>query len=166
MLSLVHDTLTHWGRVSWVIIGSDSGLFLGRCQATDWINAGILLFEPLGANFRVLVQNHTFSFTKMHLKMPSGNGDHFVSATNTNCASARPGNRTLHRLHCALTLEKIVVPAKKATLIQMIWVWINSVLDAFSVPNWSEIFGVVDVLTFRLWSTFSSKKLEGFPPKA
>ena len=48
-------------------IGSDNGFSPGRHQAMIWTNAGILLMEPLGTN-----EIYTFSFKKMHLKMPSG----------------------------------------------------------------------------------------------
>ena len=71
--------LTHWGQVTHIcvskltIIGSDNGLLPGRHQAIIWTNAGILLIEPLGTNFNeILIEIHTFSFTKMHLKMSSG----------------------------------------------------------------------------------------------
>ena len=80
--------LTHWGRVTHIcvikqtIIGSDNGLSPGRRQAIIWTNAGILLIWPLETNFSEnLIENNTFSFKKMHLKMSSGNGGHFVSAS-------------------------------------------------------------------------------------
>ena len=45
----------------------------GRRQATIWTNAGILLIRPLGTNSsELLIEIHTFSFKKMHLKMLSG----------------------------------------------------------------------------------------------
>ena len=69
-------TSTHWGRLTHIcvskltIIGSDNGLSPGRCQAIVWTNAGILLIGPLGTNFsEILVEFHTFSFKKIHLKM-------------------------------------------------------------------------------------------------
>ena len=73
------DELTHWGRVPHIcvskvtIIVSDNGLSPGRRQAIFWNNAGILLIGPLGTNFTgILIEIHTFSFKKMHLKMSSG----------------------------------------------------------------------------------------------
>ena len=55
------------------IIGSDDGLSPGRHQAIIRTNAGLLLIEPLGTNFNeVLIEIHTFSFRKMHLKLSSG----------------------------------------------------------------------------------------------
>ena len=69
---------THWGRVTHIcvdnltIIGSDNGLTPVRRQAITWTNVGILLIGPLGTNFsEMLIEIHTFSFKKMHLKMSS-----------------------------------------------------------------------------------------------
>ena len=71
--------LTHWGRVTHIcvskttIIGSDNGLSPGRRQAIIWTNAGILLIGTLGTNFsEILIECHSFSFKKMHMKMSSG----------------------------------------------------------------------------------------------
>ena len=71
--------LTHWGRMMHIcvgnltIIGSDNGLSPGRRQAIIWTNAGTLLIRPLGTNFsETLIEIHTFSFKKIHLKMSSG----------------------------------------------------------------------------------------------
>ena len=63
-------------------IGSDNGLSPGRHQAIIWTNAGILLIGPLGTNFsELLIEIHTFSLKKMHLKSRLENGSHFVSAS-------------------------------------------------------------------------------------
>ena len=71
------DSLTHWGRVTHIcvsrltITGSDNGLSPCRRQAITWTNDGILLIGPLGTNFsEILIENHTFSFKKIHLKCP------------------------------------------------------------------------------------------------
>ena len=54
------------------IIGSDNGLSPGRRQAIIWTNTGILLIWPSGTNFsEMLIEIHTFSFKKMHVKMSS-----------------------------------------------------------------------------------------------
>ena len=70
--------LTLWGRVTHICVGnktiidSDNGLSPGRRHATIWTNAGLSLIRPLGTNFReILIGNQTFSFKKMHLKIPS-----------------------------------------------------------------------------------------------
>ena len=44
----------------------------GRRQAIIWTNAVILLIRTLGTNFsEILGEIHSFSFSKMHLKMSS-----------------------------------------------------------------------------------------------
>ena len=54
------------------IIGSNNGLSPSRRQAIIWTNARILLTGPLGTNFNeILIEIHTFSFKKIHLKMSS-----------------------------------------------------------------------------------------------
>ena len=61
--------MTHICFDNLTIIGSDNGLLLGRCQTIMWTNAGILLIGTLGSNFNeILIEIHTFSFKKMHLK--------------------------------------------------------------------------------------------------
>ena len=72
-------SLNHWGRVTHIcvstlnIIGSDNGLLPGRRQAIIWTSAGILPMWPSGTNFsEMLIEIHTFSFKKMHLKMSFG----------------------------------------------------------------------------------------------
>ena len=74
-----YDGVTHWGRVTHIcvskltIIGSDNGLSPGRRQAIIWTNAGILLIRPIETNFsEILLEIHTFSFKRSHLKMSSG----------------------------------------------------------------------------------------------
>ena len=70
--------LTHWGRVAhiWVsklsTICSDNGLSPGRRQAIIWTSAGTLLIWTIGTNFNeMLIEIHTFSVKKIHLKMSS-----------------------------------------------------------------------------------------------
>ena len=81
--------LTHWGRAKHIcvgkltIIGSDNGLSPGRRQAIIWTIAGILLIGPLGTNFsEILIEIHTFSFMKMHLKMSSAKWRLFCLGVN------------------------------------------------------------------------------------
>ena len=62
-----------YASLNWVIIGSDNGLSPVRRQAITWTNVGILLIGPLGTNFsEILIETHTFSFKKTHLKLSSG----------------------------------------------------------------------------------------------
>ena len=78
IFSDAYTALTHWGRVTHIcvgkliIIGSDNGLSPWRRQAIIWTNAVIWSMGPLGTNFsEILIEIHTFSFKKMHLKMSS-----------------------------------------------------------------------------------------------
>ena len=65
------------------IIGSDNGLLPGRHQAIIWTNAGILLISPLGTNVNeILIEIHTLSFKKIHLKMLSGKWRPFCLSLN------------------------------------------------------------------------------------
>ena len=82
-------TLTHWGRVTHIcvnkltIIGSDNGLSPNRRQAIIWTNAGLLLIGPLGTNFsEILIELHSFSFKKMHVKMLSAKRRPFCLGLN------------------------------------------------------------------------------------
>ena len=92
---IMHDSdhltknLIHWGRVTHIcvayltIIVSDNCLSPSRRQAIIWTNAGILLIKPLGTNFsEILIEIHSFSFTKMHLKMSSGKWRPFCLSLN------------------------------------------------------------------------------------
>ena len=70
--------LTHRGRVMHIgvgylaIIGWDNGLSPGRHQAIFSTNDGILLIGLLRTNFsEILIEIHTFSCKKMHLKILS-----------------------------------------------------------------------------------------------
>ena len=83
-----HD-LTHWAWVTHICVGnltiisSDNGLSLGRRQAITWTNVGILLIGLLGTNFsEMLIEIHTFSFKKIHLKMLSGKMQPFCLSLN------------------------------------------------------------------------------------
>ena len=78
-------------RIGWVgdwpfhalTIGSDNGLSPGRRQAIIWTNAGILLIRTLGTNFsEILGEIHSFSFSKMRLKMLSAKGRLFGLGIN------------------------------------------------------------------------------------
>ena len=64
-------------------IDSDNGLLPEWRQAIIWTNVGILLIGPLGTQFReFLIRIHTFSFKKMHLKMPSAKWRPFCLGLN------------------------------------------------------------------------------------
>ena len=64
--------MTHLCVCKLTSIGSDNGLSPSRRQAIIWTNTGILLIAILGTNFsEILIENCTFSFNKMHLKISS-----------------------------------------------------------------------------------------------
>ena len=65
------------------IIGSDNGLSPGRHQAIITTNAAVLSTGPLGTNFsEILIEIHTCSFKKMHMKMSSGKWRPFCLGLN------------------------------------------------------------------------------------
>ena len=104
-LTSITSASTHWGRVTHIcvskltIIGSDNGMSPGRRQAIIWTNAGILLIGPPGTNFsEILIEIHTFSFKKMHLKMSSGKWRPFCLGLNVLrrlCSEHKGGTRPL-----------------------------------------------------------------------
>ena len=75
------------------IIGSDNGLSPGRHQAIIWTNAGILLIGHTRIFDEIVIEIHTFSFKKIHLKMSSRKWRSFGLGLNVskNCnLRARP----------------------------------------------------------------------------
>ena len=78
-----NELVTHICVGKLTIIGSDNGLSPGRHQAIIWTNAGILLIEPWETNFsKILIEIHTFSLKKMHLKMLFGKWQPFCLSLN------------------------------------------------------------------------------------
>ena len=115
--TLIHSSLTHWGRVTHTCvgnlttIGSDNGLSPGRRQAIIWTNAGILSIVPLGTNFNeILIEIHTFSLKKMHLKMSSAKWRPFCLGLNVLIRAfaypCMPINMETHSLLVTLCEEK------------------------------------------------------------
>ena len=89
--------MTHICVSKLTIIGSDNGLSPGRRQAITWTNVGILLIGPLGTNFsEMLIEIHTFSFKKIHLKMSSAKWRPFCLDLNVLSSPPipLPGSRT------------------------------------------------------------------------
>ena len=75
--------MTHICVSKLTTIGSDNGLSPGWPQAIIWTNAGILLIRPLGTScIEILIEIHTFSFKKMHLKILSGKWQPFCLCLN------------------------------------------------------------------------------------
>ena len=136
----------HWGRVTHIcvskltIIGSDNGLSPGRRQAIIWTNAGMWLIKPLETNFREsLIKIHTFSFTKIHLKMSSGKW--------------RPLCLGLNELNNNVGTTEIYMYLKNTCLV--LNVMINVVLSKISIkssylyqlPNWRWILHPIIILS-------------------
>ena len=84
-----HIMLTHWDRMTHMcvskltIIGSDNDLSPDRRQAVIYINAGLFLIGPLGANFfEILIEILTFSLKKMRMKVSSAKRRPFCLGLN------------------------------------------------------------------------------------
>ena len=127
---------THWGRVTHIciskltIIGSDNGLSPGRRQAVIWTNAGILLIGPYGRNLsEILIEIHTFSFKKMHLKMSSGKRRPFCFGLN---ALSKCPQMNVTGLHWWLTH------------------WGRDKMDAFSQTTFWNVFSWMKMFEFGL----------------
>ena len=118
------NVLTHWGRVTHIcvayltIIASDNGLSPSQRQAIIWTNAGILLIRPLGTNFsEILIDIHTFSFKKMHLKMLFAKRRPFClnlnvlmqwrgNCTRKNSSDSKAYTQKCHKFPCLLDYLK------------------------------------------------------------
>ena len=121
--------MTHICVRKLTVIGSDHGLSPGRRQAIIWSNAGILLIGPLRThlmnkqwtNNEIIIEIHTFSFKKIHLKMSSEKWRPFCLGLNVlsilpeeyGCVPILKHNKTqwlcdmttyLLRCHCILHL--------------------------------------------------------------
>ena len=92
------EILTHWRQVAPIcvgklaIIGSDNVLSPERRQVIISTNAGLLSTGTLETNFsEILIEIQTFSFKKIHLKMPSGKWRTFWIGLNVlNSSPVRP----------------------------------------------------------------------------
>ena len=108
-------------------IGSDNGLWPGRCQAIIWNNPGLfmlLLIEPLGTNFsEISIGIQTFSFKKMHLNMSSAKWRPFCLGLNVlrvNLSHSDMNNwtyeewlqNTVHNAYLVFEFEHIVTWTK------------------------------------------------------
>ena len=86
---MYHDDVIKWKhfRVTGLLCGEFTGpLWNPRTKASDaelWPSlVHIIEYCWLDTNFNeIWIEIHTFSFKKIQLKMSSGNGDHFVSAS-------------------------------------------------------------------------------------
>ena len=128
------------------IIGSDNGLSPDRCQAIIWINAGILLTEPLGTNFNeFLIKPLTFSFKEMHLKMSSENYQPFCHGLNV----LTHWGRVMHICVSNLTIigpDNGLSPGRRQAII-----WTNALILLIGPlgTNFSEILIEIQTFSFK-----------------
>ena len=132
--------LTHWGRVTHIcvskltIIGSDNGLSPCRRQAIIWTNAGILLIRTSGTNFsEILCAIHSFSFSKMRLKISSATWRLFGLGLNELSPWCTP--LIMHWSYCSLVLSPWCTP------LIMHWSYCSLVLSPWCTPlimHWSN----------------------------
>ena len=121
--------LTHWGRVTHIcvskqtILGTDNGLSPGRRQAIIWTSAGKLLIGPLGTNFsEILIGIKTFSFKKVHLKMPSAKWRPFCLGLNVLMLGVYGSFSTYSILNMKLVLTDIFLfPTQVTTIVVLDW---------------------------------------------
>ena len=149
--------LTHWGRVPHIcvgkttIIGSDNGLSPDRCQAIIWTNAGILLIGLLGTYFgEIFIEIHTFSFTKMHLKMSSGKRWPFCLSLNV---------LTLLVLNSFQETLKIFTFGAGATVWLSPYQWINP--EGCGLNRWIPVHNKWS-LYITLWMYCNSRHTTGW----
>ena len=131
------------------IIGSDNGLSSGQRQAIIWTSAGILLIGPLGTNFsEILIEIHTFSLKKMHLKMSAAKCRPFCLGLNMLMRSAfttytmiyvhgfvvyylnslQPNNAIWwHKLHSTLVQVIACYPMASSHYLNQYWLIISKV---------------------------------------
>ena len=158
--------LTHWGRVTHTCvgkltnIGSDNGLSPGRCQAIIWTNAGMLLIRPLGTNFsEILIEIHTFSFKKLHLKMSSGKWWPFCLGLNV----LTHWGRVTHICVSTLTIigsDNGLSPGRRQTII-----WTNAGILSIGTlgTNFNEIASEIHTFSFKkMYFKISSAKWRPF----
>ena len=142
--------MTHKCVGNVTIIGPDNGLSPGRRQAIIWTNAWVLLIGPLGTIFsEILIEFHTFSFKKMHLKKPSGNERPF-------CLGLNVLNKYLYQ---HLVCNDFIAIFYVDELLKRWWSMVYTVLLWFRKPCYWECsvflrrFFIVDVVLiyWNLW---------------
>ena len=110
-----------------------------RRHAIIWTNAGMLLFRPLGTNFsEILIEIHTFSFKKMHLKMSSGKWVAILS--RLQCV-----NVCISNLMCSLCILvfvyilNIVDDFVSVINKSLTWAYTNELLQKYKNLTWNII---------------------------
>ena len=121
--------MTHIGVTKLTIIGSDNGLSPDRHQAIIWINARILFIWPLGTNFsEILIEIHTFSFKKMHVKMSSGKWRPFCLGLNV--LIKHPSVHSIITFHDRFCIIFLILCVSE--VIKNIRITISTVLETWS----------------------------------
>ena len=124
-------------------IVSDNGLSPGWRLAIIWTNAGILLIGPLRTNFsEILIEIHTFSFKKMHLKMLSGIWRPFCLSLNVLTHWGRATQICVSKL-TIIGSDNGLPPDRRQAII---WTNAGLLLIGPLETNFSEI--LVEILTF------------------
>ena len=141
--------MTHICVSKLTIISSDNGLSPGRRQAIIWTNAGILSIEPLGTNFsEILIEIHTFSFKKMHLKMSSGKWRPFCLDLNVLTAVGTKALKPNISLHFPFQVIQ-----------GSFWEWTQPIRDVtlLHLSLAGPILRMIPVITIKLqiWKSFS-----------
>ena len=100
----------------------------GWRQAIIWINAGLLLIGPLGANLRqILIEIYTFSFKKLYLKISSGKCWAFCLVRNvlwiTQSSNIIYPTNAFYSLWTTICL-KLTSSKKFGVVSNTIWIWI------------------------------------------
>ena len=140
----------------------------GRCQAFFWINVEILLIRPLRTNFSgILIEIHTFSLKKMHLKMSSGRWGPFclgiklltISASSLECGQSGIQillpNRHINNNNVVITSQRLHFDAitskwRRFTLKRRYY------YVMCSVGSCSNFNGVVSKTSWRVWAWLSN----------
>ena len=172
------NLLTHWGWVTHIcvsrltITGSDNGLSPGRRHAIIWTNAGILVIRTLGTNFsEILGEIHSFSFSKMHLKILSatwrlfGLGLNELSLRGTVSGLLRRGGNSRCLLeptnsHGVLMLTQNALEIEISRASKNSFrppYWGRDKIDAISQTTFSNEFSWMKMYEYRLkfhWSLF------------
>ena len=146
--------MTHVCVSKLTIIGSDNGLSPDRRQAIIWTNAGILLIGPMGTNVsETLIEIHTFSFKKMHLKMSSGKWRPFCLGLNVLTLNMRgPSYLGLTRSISWLLMPWLLTSPGH----QQPWYWLCKICKSWSYLRKDFKGGLFDNM-YHLWHRFSEQ---------
>ena len=107
---IVYEGLTHWGWVTHICLLTMPSLAQIMACRLIWTNVGKLVIGPLGTNIsEIIIEIQTFSYKKIHLKMPSGLWRPFCHVLNvltiTDYRQSIWAVSTLHRVRSCISLE-------------------------------------------------------------